>query len=145
MPCYSEDMKEEDYSIRNRYGGYYRLLLKLPEEMDIRIGALGRFTFKKGWYVYTGSAETNLIARLTRHHQSEKKLRWHIDYLLEYAEIWGTNLYTLIGNEECDLARAVLKWNGAEIPVPRFGASDCQCPAHLAYFRTRPSVKLFSE
>jgi hypothetical protein len=27
---------------------------------------------------------------------------------------------------------------GMTIPVPRFGSSDCRCPAHLVYFGERP-------
>lgn len=38
---------------------------------------------------------------------------------------------------ECQLARAVRSWPGAET-VPAFGASDCHCDSHLAWFARRP-------
>lgn len=125
-------------------GGFYWLLIELPRETFIEIGKLGRFTFRKGWYVYTGSAKRNLIARIERHHRREKALHWHIDYLLEHAAIRETHIHRLKGNDECSLAGEVMSWKGAEILVPRFGASDCRCPAHLVYFRFRPSVKTHS-
>jgi endonuclease III len=38
---------------------------------------------------------------------------------------------------ECRLAGAVRGWQGAEA-VPGFGASDCRCGSHLAWFARRP-------
>ncbi len=78
--------------------------------------------------MYTGSAKRNLDARLRRHLSDTKKLRWHIDYLLQHphAEIVRIETSTL---SEC-------RWNQqlqGSIPKPGFGASDCKkhCGSHL--------------
>ncbi|MBI3353094.1 MAG: hypothetical protein HY036_11015 [Nitrospirae bacterium] len=42
---------------------------------------------------------------------------------------------------ECERANMIINLAGAEIIVPRFGSSDCRCPAHLVYFQKRPSLK----
>ncbi|MDH3602864.1 MAG: DUF123 domain-containing protein, partial [Candidatus Tectomicrobia bacterium] len=36
---------------------------------------------------------------------------------------------------ECQLAQRLLAWG--QIVIPRFGASDCSCPAHLLYYPRR--------
>jgi Uri superfamily endonuclease len=38
-------------------------------------------------YVYTGSARAGLEARIARRRRREKRMRWHIDYLLREARI----------------------------------------------------------
>ena len=60
----------------------YQLHIRLSRPICCQIGRLGRFDFPAGRYLYTGSARRNMAARLTRHLQREKPLRWHIDYLL---------------------------------------------------------------
>ena len=63
----------------------YQLYIGLSTTVDIRIGQLGTFTFPEGQYVYTGSAKNNIDARVQRHLRKDKKLQWHIDYLLNSA------------------------------------------------------------
>lgn len=108
----------------------YQLHIRLERSQDIVIGRLGRFTFEKGQYLYTGSATRNMRARLLRHLSGNKTLHWHIDYLLaaKTAEITGISLAS---EPECAVNQAVK----APIPVPGFGASDCRagCRAHLKY------------
>jgi Uri superfamily endonuclease len=122
------------------------LILRLPRHATIRVGRLGRFRFPPGWYAYVGSARGpgGLAARLSRHLRLSKPLRWHIDYLRAHAqptEIW----YTVgIQKRECAWARAMAELPGASIPVPRFGASDCCCPAHLIRFAAPPDLKAFA-
>ena len=60
----------------------YQLLIKVTKDIDLKVGKLGRFIFPVGSYVYTGSAKTNIDKRIERHLSKEKKLHWHIDYLL---------------------------------------------------------------
>lgn len=116
--------------------GTYVLILRLPRLATIGVGRLGRFPFPAGWYAYAGSAHGpgGLAARISRHLRLPKPLHWHVDYVRAYArpvEVWYT-----IGNQkrECTWARALSGLPGASIPVPRFGASDCHCPAHLIHF-----------
>ncbi len=77
---------------------------------------------------------------MARHFRREKPLRWHIDYLTRVAtpvEAWRHR-----GAEdlECDWAAALAAASGSPPPVKGFGASDCGCPGHLAYFRNRPEL-----
>ena len=67
--------------------GVYILVMELRKNSPMRIGSLGIIDFRKGFYAYTGSAMGGLEQRIKRHLRKEKKLHWHIDYLLQEAEI----------------------------------------------------------
>ncbi|MDY7075585.1 MAG: GIY-YIG nuclease family protein [Chloroflexota bacterium] len=121
------------------------MILRLPRLTTIGIGRLGHFQFQAGWYAYAGSAcgPGGLVARVSRHLRAPKPLRWHVDYLRAYArpvEIWYA---TGTRRRECVWAQALSDLQGASIPVPRFGASDCCCPAHLTHFPTSPDPAAF--
>jgi Uri superfamily endonuclease len=126
--------------------GTYVLILRLPCLSTIGVGRLGHFSFPAGWYAYAGSAHGpgGLAARISRHLRSSKRLHWHVDYLRSHArpvEIWYA-----IGTQkrECAWAQVLSGLPGASIPVPRFGASDCQCPAHLICFVESPDLAGFA-
>ncbi len=117
--------------------GSYQLHIKIDRPVEIRVGSLGTVTFEPGDYVYTGSAMRNLDARVARHLRREKKLRWHIDYLLASAgvELIDVLIFPSGDREECDRNLAMIA-SGVSIPVPGFGSSDCRrCPAHLVRLR----------
>lgn len=108
------------------------------------MGALGAFHFPAGWYVYVGSAHGpgGVDARLRRHRSPRKALRWHVDYLraaARWVEAWAA---PLARDGECEWARRLAQLPGAQIPAPRFGASDCRCPGHLVHFPARPDGDL---
>ena len=64
--------------------GCYCLIIHVKKYSKIRIGAkLGYLEFKRGIYVYVGSAMNSLESRLNRHLSSKKKMHWHVDYLLK--------------------------------------------------------------
>ena len=109
--------------------GSYILILRLPARKNIEIGKLGRLQFKAGYYLYAGSAQKNLTQRLERHRRERKNLFWHVDYLRAQAEFhWALPIRT--GDDlECELASALKKIAGWE--VPGFGSSDCSCDSHL--------------
>lgn len=113
--------------------GFYQLDLDLAHPAAIQVGRLGRFTFPAGRYIYTGSALNGLEQRIARHRRRRKRLHWHIDYLLEHARIMDVMVYTSHEEGECALNARVLARPEARIIAPRFGASDCRCPAHLVY------------
>jgi len=126
--------------------GTYVLILHLPHPTTITVGRLGCFQFPAGWYAYAGSARGpgGLAARIARHLRVSKPLRWHVDYLRAHAqpvEVWYTQGHR---RQECGWAAALFALPGASIPVPRFGASDCHCPAHLTYFATLPDLAAFA-
>ena len=126
--------------------GAYALVLHLERKEEITVGKLGTFAFPAGYYLYAGSAlgRGGLEARLARHRRRAKKLRWHIDYLLEHArlvEVWSTASTDRL---ECLWAQAALELPGGEIPVPGFGSSDCRCPSHLIYLVRKPAYEEFA-
>ena len=115
--------------------GTYALFLHLAEPKEVSPGRLGTFSLARGWYVYTGSAlgPGGLRARISRHLKpiEKKHLHWHIDYLTTLAPIEWIAWVTSDDRRECQWARYFTTLPGASIPIPRFGASDCHCPAHL--------------
>jgi Uri superfamily endonuclease len=58
--------------------------------------------------------------------------RWHIDYVRALAApvaVW----LAPYDHCECAWAAYLLGSQGARVIVPRCGASDCRCAAHLLY------------
>jgi sugar fermentation stimulation protein A len=112
-----------------RDGGSYILILELPEEASLEVGKLGEIRFRKGYYLYIGSARKNLSRRIQRHRRMRKKPFWHVDFLRAIAKF---HLALPIRTEdvlECEMAQAIKGLSQWE--VPRFGSSDCSCPSHL--------------
>lgn len=126
--------------------GTYVLVLRLPCPAVIGVGRLGHFPFPAGWYAYAGSAHGpgGLAARISRHLRSSKPLHWHVDYLRAYA--LPVKVWYAIGTQkrECAWAQTLSDLSGASIPAPRFGASDCHCPAHLIHFVAPPDLAAFT-
>ncbi len=111
--------------------GIYVLILYLMRDKCLRIGALGKLKFQNGFYAYIGSAQNSLEKRIERHLSKRKKLRWHIDYLLEQGEIKEVWIKKNASRrEECSIAEI---FSTMFTPVRKFGASDCRCEAHLFY------------
>ena len=109
--------------------GCYLLILRIRENATIPVGRLGEVEFRKGYYLYVGSARKNLTSRLERHRRMRKRLFWHIDFLRAVAEFHSAVPIRTQDVLECALARAVSEI--AEWEVPGFGSSDCLCPSHL--------------
>jgi len=113
--------------------GLYILAIWLKGGKKISVGALGSAYFPPGLYVYTGSAQKGLQARIGRHLSKDKRSFWHIDYLLETAEVIGIESLPGPKKDECRLSEKFFR-SGGEVVMKGFGASDCSCPAHLYYF-----------
>jgi Uri superfamily endonuclease len=110
--------------------GIYVLIIRVSKDINVNIGALGRKTFAKGLYAYVGSAQTNLEKRVKRHLRSEKRLFWHIDYLLanDAAKITEVLFKKADKTEECPTANRI---GEKGTPIAGFGCSDCHCTSHL--------------
>lgn len=81
--------------------GTYALVLSLPADATLQVGALGEHRLPAGGYTYVGSAlGSGGFARVDR---------------------------------ECAAARDLAAESESE-PLPGFGASDCDCSAHLVRF-----------
>jgi Uri superfamily endonuclease len=111
--------------------GAYQLILRLERPEIIVVGALGTYTFSPGTYIYTGRASRYLSKRIERHLQAEKRLRWHIDYLLKQAQIEGIRVYPDKAEQECSINNDTARSLRGIFPVPGFGSSDCRCISHL--------------
>ena len=122
--------------------GIYCLLINVKKDIRVSVGALGTIFFKKGRYVYVGSAQNSVEKRVARHFRKKgKKLKWHIDYLLNSrnASIEKA-VYKNAGKEqECKLACLLSKF---EEPVNGFGCSDCRCLSHLYRLKKLNLTKL---
>ena len=108
----------------------YQLAITLAAPARIVVGRLGAFDFPAGRYLYTGSARRHLEARIARHLSRDKRLHWHIDYLLAEpaAEVTRVERFP---EPECEVNRGT----AGEVIVPGFGASDCRagCGSHLKF------------
>ena len=135
--------------------GVYVMVMHLDHDLDLEIGSKGMMHFKKGYYMYVGSAKANLTKRIERHKRKRKKMHWHLDYFRGHCEmIAGVPIRTsglpleswslthepypsmpsmpdpdIEVSVECALADAVGAI--AEWEVPKFGSSDCYCTSHL--------------
>lgn len=116
------------------------MILFLPKEAYLRIGALGRFRFPRGYYIYIGSAMNGLESRIRRHLGNDKRLFWHIDYFVQHARVVDVWSQESRSRWECVWARKVLELDNARVIVERFGASDCRCRAHLVHLTTKKRI-----
>ena len=117
--------------------GCYCLIISMKKSEKLCIGNLHQdYNFKKGWYVYIGSAMNSLIPRIKRHLSDDKRMHWHIDYLLdgENSEIRDVLFNVSDKKIECDLASIISKDGEG---IPKFGCSDCNCNSHLIYFKRK--------
>jgi len=122
--------------------GVYTLVIRLARGERAEIGRFGSHWFSEGLYTYTGSAlgtgGLSLRGRVLRHLSSEKKMKWHIDYLLASR---GVSVIAVVYAEtcsrmECSIAKSIACLEDAVSPVKGFGASDCRngCESHLYHF-----------
>lgn len=119
----------------DRMRGAYCLVLLLDGDCSLRVGAMGPVDFPAGVYVYVGSAQAGVERRISRHLRGKKRMRWHIDYLLEEAEVVATAcIATERKADECEIAKALLRSEGATVLARGFGSSDCGCDSHLIFF-----------
>ncbi|GAA0506956.1 endonuclease-3 [Halorubrum aquaticum] len=114
-------------------GGTYTLLVDLPSATTPSVGALGARRFPAGGYAYTGSAlGSGGFSRVRRHRRTARGdhdvRHWHVDYLLGETDARIDRVVHAPGvDAECAVAARL-----PEGPVDGFGASDCECPSHLA-------------
>ncbi|WP_435186373.1 GIY-YIG nuclease family protein [Halobellus sp. EA9] len=118
--------------------GTYALVYSLRKAATLPVGALGRAAFPAGAYAYVGSAfGSNGLGRIDRHRRvaagDHDVTHWHVDYLGAHPETSLTSVLAAPDADvECALASELLGTDSARAPpLAGFGASDCDCPAHL--------------
>lgn len=118
-----------------KHKGSYVLVLHLDGPKSMFIGKLGKYSFKKGVYLYVGSAfgAGGLAGRLKHHLKPSKNPHWHIDYFKQSAkiiEIWHTKREDRLEHQWADI---LADMNDITIPVAGFGSSDCKCRSHFFF------------
>ncbi|MDQ7823782.1 MAG: DNA/RNA nuclease SfsA [Candidatus Eremiobacteraeota bacterium] len=116
--------------------GSYLLLMELDHPITISVGSLGELSLKPGYYIYAGSAMSNLSDRISRHYKENKTVHWHIDTFRSHARIIDDFPVRSSKRLECELARALFSISA--YCVPDFGSSDCRCAGHLFRFKSNP-------
>ncbi|MFW9808933.1 MAG: DUF123 domain-containing protein [Candidatus Thorarchaeota archaeon] len=121
--------------------GAYTLIIQVEKDVSIKILSQYEVEFKSGIWVYVGSAmgsgSTSLENRIKRHFRSQKKIHWHIDYLLVrdaklIKAFWAESPVHI----ECDIAQKIQSRDEFQVGPKNFGSSDCQkrCSAHIFRF-----------
>jgi len=117
--------------------GSYLLVLYNNKPFAKEIGSLGEREFKKGYYVYAGSALRGMKSRIRRHLGKNKKRHWHLDYIspgcMKIVKIYRVRRKERI---EVLLTRGLM--DICDDYIPGFGASDTSMDSHFFYFSGRP-------
>ncbi len=117
--------------------GIYSLIVRVEQEKRIEVGKLGEILFDDGFYIYVGSAQSNLEKRISRHLSDDKNMHWHIDYLLEHGDIEKVLAFKKEKSWECKLADLL---SSHFKKIKDFGSSDCSCASHLYYTQDSLSI-----
>ena len=125
--------------LAKKNAGLYFLLVRLKRPIDLTIRKK-EYRLPAGYYIYTGSAQRNLCQRLRRHCSRDKKMHWHIDYLLEYATVSAIRIMTEAPRDDEQRYAGYWAELADGIPIPKFGASDSPAGSHLAWFKTRQTI-----
>ncbi len=121
--------------------GTYALLIEVKNKTNVQIGKLGEFYFPRGFYIYVGSGQNNLEKRIKRHLRENKKIFWHIDYLLKNPKVEIREVWVKKGIRwECQLARKIAASSQFKTIISGFGSSDCKCESHL-FFVLKPGIE----
>ena len=110
----------------------YFIIFRLDEDKKIQVGKLGEVEFRKGYYVYVGSAKRGFSKRIRRHFSKNKKLHWHVDYFSIEAN--AIEAYRCNADEHTLAELAGRFMEG----IKNFGSSDCKCYSHLFYSPSYP-------
>jgi sugar fermentation stimulation protein A len=125
-------------AIDSQARGTYILLIEIPRGVRMEVGALGPLTFPQGFYAYCGSAMGGLKSRISRHLRRNKKICWHVDYLLEKGRVRGVLFAVTNERLECRLAEGL---GNVFNTYHGFGSSDCHCPSHLVFSKELPALQ----
>jgi len=119
--------------------GTYALLLSSATDAEIRVGRLGNMRLQSGFYLYVGSAlgPGGVRARVSHHLYASPRPHWHIDYLKPHVTLEEVWLCHDRKRREHLWARFFSSMPGVSVPMPGFGSSDCNCEAHLFFFKSR--------
>ena len=118
--------------------GLYVLLVEIDKLYNIQVGRRWNCLFEEGYYAYVGSALGNLEKRVARHLSAQKKLHWHIDYLLNWSTVREVIYSETSQKKECLIAQALSEKLASK---SGFGCSDCHCSSHLFFCRNYDKLR----
>jgi len=132
--------------------GIYALIIKIKEQIALTIGKNRRYNFFPGYCVYIGSAlgkySTNIENRLKRHFSPNKKIFWHIDYLLNSPKVEAIKAFYAKTDKtkECELALRMNNYGNSDLSRA-FGNSDCKagCKTHLFFINNDENLEKIVE
>ncbi|MBI9069976.1 MAG: DUF123 domain-containing protein [Melioribacteraceae bacterium] len=131
----------------NISSGIYILEIYSRKKFGVNHPKFEKVNFAGGYYYYIGSAQKNFISRINRHLSSKKKLRWHIDYLLDSENCTVKKVYAIENNSknlECELVGKISSSIDIITHINGFGNSDCKkCKSHLIYSKTKINYSHF--
>lgn len=130
------DIPWQIYEKEARDRGSYLLVGMLPENISLRVKSLGERFFRKGFYIYVGSAMNSLSQRIRRHLIRKKPTHWHIDTLTPWMKSIIPLRIEASQRLECAIARSL--HTVSDSAVRNFGSSDCTCPSHLFWMASNP-------
>jgi sugar fermentation stimulation protein A len=110
--------------------GTYLLIVELIQPTNIIVKSGKLFTLEPGYYGYIGSALNGLKKRIDRHLRRNKKLHWHIDYLLQIASVRSVIYVKSNERIECSIVQSLAEKHHY---IREFGCSDCKCKSHLIF------------
>jgi len=127
--------------------GTYIVVTEAKREFSCQVGKLGKLTGHAGFYLYVGSAlgSGGIKARVNHHLQISHHPRWHFDYLRPFVvprRIWYCSSSIRYEHQWAAVLSAL---PGVELPLVKFGASDCRCTTHLYYFKNLPNIHVFRD
>ncbi len=105
------------------------VVLRLSRDRVLDVGDLGKVRFRKGYYLYAGSATADLTKRIEGHRRITKKAQGHMAHLRQHADWQAAFPIRTSDDLGCDLASAlgsITDWS-----IPGSGSSDCSCSSHL--------------
>ena len=115
------------FGVTRRYG------LTRIRNLRVMLQPAGPRDFGAGFYAYVGSAMNGIEQRVARHRRKDKRLHWHIDYLLKRGGIQDVVRLPSRRKTECQIAS---EYAAEFAAVHGFGSSDCRCPSHLFFLGT---------
>jgi Uri superfamily endonuclease len=120
--------------------GTYILIASVAQVRRWEIGSLGKFDLIPGFYAYVGSAfgAGGLRARLGHHLAATAEPHWHIDYLLQKAQISSVIISESEERNECVIAKEFMNQYQC---ILGFGSSDCKCTGHLFILKNEQGLE----
>ena len=117
--------------------GTYALIFQANQAFAREVGRLGNFVGDAGSYIYVGSAfgPGGVYTRVSHHLKLSSNPHWHLDYIRPFLKPIAVCYSYCATRHEHQWATTIGDMDDVEIPMHKFGASDCSCRTHLFYFR----------